>query len=125
MVRPTTIRLSCAALLLGAGLSAASAADVYEAPAETAAAPDDRVSMVIELGLGGIVSPTYEGSDDYEVSPYPIISLDYLSIPGLVSFGSPEASIAGGFVVAYPFAFLANRYMIARGKGHAVVHQYH
>jgi hypothetical protein len=29
------------------------------------------------------------------------------------------ASIAGGFVLAYPFAFLANRYMIARGRGHA------
>jgi hypothetical protein len=35
------------------------------------------------------------------------------------------ASIAGGFVVAYPFAFLANRYMIARGKGHALVHEHH
>jgi hypothetical protein len=34
-------------------------------------------------------------------------------------------SIAGGFALAYPFAFLANRYMIARGKGHAVVHEYH
>ena len=27
------------------------------------------------------------------------------------------ASIAGGFVIAYPFAFLANRYLFARGKG--------
>ena len=36
-----------------------------------------------------------------------------------------EEERAGGFVIAYPFAFLANRYMIARGKGHAVVHQYH
>jgi hypothetical protein len=35
------------------------------------------------------------------------------------------ASIAGGFVIAYPFAFLANRYLIARGRGHAVVHEYH
>ena len=35
------------------------------------------------------------------------------------------ASIAGGFAVAYPFAFLANRYMIARGKGHALVHEHH
>ena len=30
-----------------------------------------------------------------------------------------------GFVVAWPFAFLANRSMIARGKGHAVVHEHH
>jgi hypothetical protein len=28
-------------------------------------------------------------------------------------------------VIAYPFAFLANRYLIARGKGHAVVHEHH
>jgi Domain of unknown function (DUF4396) len=35
------------------------------------------------------------------------------------------ASIALGFAVAYPFAFLANRYLIARGKGHALVHDYH
>jgi hypothetical protein len=34
-------------------------------------------------------------------------------------------SIAAGFAIAYPFAFLANRYLIARGKGHAVVHEYH
>jgi hypothetical protein len=34
-------------------------------------------------------------------------------------------SVAAGFAIAYPFAFWANRYMIARGKGHAVVHEYH
>ena len=34
-------------------------------------------------------------------------------------------AIAVGFAIAYPFAFLANRFMIARGKGHAVVHEYH
>ncbi|MEA2272167.1 MAG: hypothetical protein QOI98_875 [Solirubrobacteraceae bacterium] len=34
-------------------------------------------------------------------------------------------SIAVGFAIAYPFAFLANRYLIARGKGHAVMHEYH
>ena len=34
-------------------------------------------------------------------------------------------SIALGFAVAFPFAWWANRYMLARGKGHALVHQYH
>jgi hypothetical protein len=34
-------------------------------------------------------------------------------------------SIAAGFAIAYPFAFLANRYLIARGRGHALVHEYH
>lgn len=52
-----------------------------------------------------------------------------LVIPGAMEAGLDDpllwASIAGGFAIAYPFAFLANRYMIARGKGHAVVHEYH
>jgi hypothetical protein len=34
-------------------------------------------------------------------------------------------AVAIGFVIAYPFAFLANRYLIARGRGHALVHEYH
>jgi len=52
-----------------------------------------------------------------------------LLVPGAMEAGLGDillwGSIAGGFAVAYPFAFLANRYMIARGKGHAVVHAYH
>jgi hypothetical protein len=52
-----------------------------------------------------------------------------LLVPGAMEAGLGDvllwASIAGGFAVAYPFAFLANRYLIARGKGHAVVHEYH
>ena len=35
------------------------------------------------------------------------------------------ANPLGGFVVAFPFAWYANRYLLARGKGHALVHQYH
>jgi hypothetical protein len=50
-------------------------------------------------------------------------------IPGAMEAGMTDpllwGSIAGGFVVAFPFAWLANRYMLARGKGHAVVHAYH
>ena len=34
-------------------------------------------------------------------------------------------SVAAGFAVAFPFAFLANRYLIARGRGHALMHEYH
>jgi hypothetical protein len=50
-------------------------------------------------------------------------------VPGALDAGLDEAlfwvSIAGGFAIAYPFAFLANRYLIARGRGHAVVHEHH
>ncbi|MGI8593667.1 MAG: DUF4396 domain-containing protein [Solirubrobacteraceae bacterium] len=31
----------------------------------------------------------------------------------------------GGFAIAFPFAFMANRWLLVRGKGHALVHQYH
>jgi hypothetical protein len=31
----------------------------------------------------------------------------------------------GGFAIAFPFAWLANRALLRRGKGHALVHQYH
>jgi hypothetical protein len=50
-------------------------------------------------------------------------------VPGAMESGLGDwliwAAIAGGFAIAYPFAFVANRFMIARGKGHAVVHDYH
>jgi hypothetical protein len=52
-----------------------------------------------------------------------------LAYPGAMEAGIGDPvlylAVGLGFVVAYPFAFLANRYMIARGKGHAVVHEYH
>jgi hypothetical protein len=49
--------------------------------------------------------------------------------PGAMDAGLGDAlfygSIAAGFAIAYPFAFLANRYLIARGRGHALVHEHH
>jgi hypothetical protein len=52
-----------------------------------------------------------------------------LLVPGAMEAGLGDPllwlSIAGGFVIAYPFAYFVNRAMIARGKGHAVVHRYH
>jgi hypothetical protein len=57
-----------------------------------------------------------------------IDNLTVLLIPGAMVAGVDEpliyASIAAGFAIAYPFAFLANRYMIARGKGCAMAHQH-
>lgn len=35
------------------------------------------------------------------------------------------ATMLGGFVIAFPFAFLVNRWLLQRGKGHALVHEYH
>lgn len=59
-------------------------------------------------------------------------AIDNLTVvvwPGAMDAGLGDllfyASIAAGFAIAYPFAFLANRYLIARGRGHALVHEPH
>jgi hypothetical protein len=58
-----------------------------------------------------------------------IDNLVVLLVPGAMEAGLDDAlfwlPLLGGFAVAFPFAFLVNRYLIARGKGHAVVHEYH
>ena len=81
------------------------------------------------LALGAIV-PIALAADTVSITIMEIIDNAFvLLVPGAMDAGLGDvllwASVAGGFVVAYPFAFLANRYLIARGKGHAVVHQYH
>jgi hypothetical protein len=52
-----------------------------------------------------------------------------LLVPGAIEAGLGDvrfwAPLLGGFVIAWPFAFAVNRAMIRRGKGHAVVHEYH
>jgi Domain of unknown function (DUF4396) len=52
-----------------------------------------------------------------------------LLVPGAIEAGLGDARfwlpLLGGFLIAWPFAFAVNRVMIRRGKGHAVVHEYH
>ncbi len=58
-----------------------------------------------------------------------IDNLTVVAIPSALDAGLGDplfyGSIALGFAIAYPFAFLVNRRLIARGKGHALVHEYH
>jgi hypothetical protein len=58
-----------------------------------------------------------------------IDNLTVLLIPSAAAAGLGDpvfyASIAAGFAVAYPFALIANRWQIARGRGHAVLHEHH
>jgi hypothetical protein len=50
-------------------------------------------------------------------------------VPGALEAGLTDlrfwAPLLGGFVIAWPFAFMVNRAMIRRGKGHAAAHAYH
>jgi hypothetical protein len=52
-----------------------------------------------------------------------------LLVPGAMEAGLDDlrfwVPLLGGFAIAWPFAFAVNRAMISRGKGHAVVHEYH
>ncbi len=52
-----------------------------------------------------------------------------LVFPGAMEAGLDSLAMWGpmalGFAIAFPFALAANRYLLARGKGHALVHQYH
>jgi hypothetical protein len=52
-----------------------------------------------------------------------------LAVPGAMDAGLTSAlfwaSLAGSLVVAFLLTTPVNRWMISRGKGHAVVHRYH
>ena len=58
-----------------------------------------------------------------------IDNLTMLVFPGAMEAGIDSFTMWGpmalGFAIAFPFAFAANRYLLARGKGHALVHEYH
>jgi hypothetical protein len=58
-----------------------------------------------------------------------IDNLTIVLVPGALEAGLGDvlfwAPLLGGFVIAWPFAFTVNRALIRRGKGHAVVHEYH
>ena len=86
---------------------------------------------LVKAGLGaGAVISTALAADTVSITIMEAIDNAFVVVvPGATDAGIDEpliyASIAGGFVLAYPFAFLANRYMIARGRGHALVHEHH
>jgi hypothetical protein len=52
-----------------------------------------------------------------------------LAVPGAMDAGLADAlfwgSLAASLFVAFWAAFPVNRYLIARGRGHALVHEYH
>jgi uncharacterized protein DUF4396 len=69
-------------------------------------------------------------SDTVSISVMELIdNLFVLVVPGAINAGLGDPlfwwSIALGFAIAFVPAVLVNRWLIARGKGHAVVHAYH
>src|SRR5918999_75867 len=86
---------------------------------------------LVRAGLAaGVVVSTALAADTISITIMEVIdNLTVVLWPGALEAGVGDPivyiAIAVGFVIAYPFAFLVNRYMIARGKGHALVHEHH
>lgn len=59
-----------------------------------------------ELGAGGAVRPTYEGSDSYEVSPFPIVRFNYLGLKNGFEIGGGDGQ---GFSIRPSFRYLGSR----------------
>jgi hypothetical protein len=81
------------------------------------------------LALGAVV-PIALATDTISITIMEVIDNAFMALyPGAmdayiddVLFWGP---MLGGFAIAFPFAWLANRALLRRGKGHALVHQYH
>jgi hypothetical protein len=86
---------------------------------------------LVRAGLAaGVVVSTALAADTVSITIMEAIDNAFVAVvPGALDAGIGDpllwASVAGGFVIAFPFAWYANRHMIARGTGHALVHQYH
>jgi uncharacterized protein DUF4396 len=81
------------------------------------------------LPLAAIV-PIALAADTVSIGIMELIdNLTIVVVPGAMEAGLGDARfwlpLLGGFALAWPFAFAVNRAMIRRGKGHAVVHEYH
>jgi hypothetical protein len=81
------------------------------------------------LALAAIV-PIALAADTVSIAIMEFIdNLFMILVPGAMEAGLSDARfwlpLLGGFAIAWPFAFAVNRAMIRRGKGHAVVHEYH
>ena len=76
------------------------------------------------------VLPLAFASDTISITVMEIVdNLIMLAVPGAMEAGPTSllfwGSLAFALLVAGAVAFPVNRYLIARGKGHAVVHQHH
>src|SRR4051794_5422538 len=86
---------------------------------------------LLRAGLGlRRVAPLAFASDTLSITTMEVVdTLIILLIPGAISAGLGDplfwGSLAVALLIAGACAFPVNRRLLARGKGHAVVHQYH
>ncbi len=65
----------------------------------------DPFGFEVEIGAGGVVSPLYEGSDDYHVTPVPVVRLRRLNLGGI----NIDATDSLGWSVYPSFRYLDRR----------------
>jgi Domain of unknown function (DUF4396) len=89
---------------------------------------------LIPLLRGGLdlrqALPLALASDTLSIATMEVVdTLTILAVPGAMDAGLGDAlfwgSLAGALLIAFWAAFPVNRALIARGRGHAVVHAYH
>jgi Domain of unknown function (DUF4396) len=86
---------------------------------------------LLRAGLAlAAVAPVAFASDTVSIAIMEAVDNAFvIAIPGAMDAGLGDllfwGSIAGGFALAFGPAFAANRYLIARGRGHALVHEHH
>ena len=76
------------------------------------------------------VAPLAFASDTASITTMEVVdNLFILAVPGAISAGLGDAlfwwSLAVSLVIAGAFAFPVNRWLLKRGRGHAVVHAHH
>ena len=81
------------------------------------------------LALATVV-PIALASDTASIAIMEVIdNLTVILVPGAMEANLGDflfwGALAGGFVLAFPAAFMVNRFLLARGRGHALVHEYH
>jgi hypothetical protein len=86
---------------------------------------------LLQSGMAlGAVLPLAFASDTLSITVMEIVdNLIIVVVPGAMDAGLGSllfwGSLAFALAVAFVAAFPVNRYLIARGKGHAVVHKHH
>ena len=91
------------------------------------------LTMVPLLGAGLALSaalPLAFASDSFSIAVMELVDNGVvLGVPGAMDAGLADplfwGTLAFSLAVAFVVAFPLNRYLIARGQGHAVIHAYH
>ena len=89
------------------------------------------VLPLLRAGLGfSAALPLAFASDSFSIAVMEIVdNVVILAVPGAMDAGLGDplfwGSLLFSLAVAFVFAFPLNRYLIARGQGHAVVHMHH